>query len=229
MNTITSKSQVASFIEIKGENQEEINKVESALKRIKWGRNGNELLNRLNCLSNGDRKLTIEIDDSTSSCNIPFLTNSQLKKYKIDPEDLEGSNHKASEISTRKGFLRNGEGVSNLVKFNPDYFVRVEEDGTHLYTIEKNNSFVMLAHELIHAYRNMKGASYGIVHEDKPDVKESKEERRVMGIDEFKNERISENGIRKDHGIHLRKQHKTEHDWKQIDWMNEMSRRGRGY
>lgn len=229
MNTITSKSQIAPFIEIRGADQREIDKAESALKRIKSGRNGNELLNRLSNLSNGDRKVTIEVDDSTSSCNAPFLTSSQLKKYNIDPEDLERSNHKASEISTRKGFLRNGEGVSSLVKFNPDYFVRVEEDGKHIYTMEKNNSFVMLAHELIHAYRNMKGASYGIGREETPDTNESKEERRVMGTDEFKNERISENGIRKDHGIHLRKQHKTEHDWKQLDWMNEMSRRGRGY
>ena len=229
MNMITSKSSVAPFIEIRGESQEEIDHTESALKKIKSGRNGSELLKRLNNLSNGDRKITIEVDDSRSSCNIPFLTNSQLKKYNIDPEDLESSNHKASELSIKKGFLRNGEGVSNLIKFNPDYFVRVNEHGTHLYTVEKKSSFVMLAHELIHSYRNMKGVSYGIDREEKPGVMESKEERRVIGTGEFSNERISENGIRKDHGIHLRKKHKTEHDWNQIEWMNEMSRRERGY
>jgi len=229
MTIITSKSTVAPFIDIRGESQEEINQAESALKRIKSGRNGSELLKRLDNLSNGDRKITIEVDDSTSSCNVPFLTKSQLKKYNIDPEDLEASNHKATELSLKKGFLRNGEGVSSLVKFNPDYFVRVREDGTHLYTIEKNSSFVMLAHELVHAYRNMKGVSIGLDRSERPGVREAKEERRVMGTDEFSNERISENGIRKDHGIHLRKQHQTEHDWNQIDWMNEMSRRERGY
>ena len=229
MNIVSSKSTVAPFIEIKGENQEEIDKAESALKKIKSGRNGSELLKRLNNLSNGDRTVTIEVDDSRRSHNIPFLTKSQLKKFNIDPEDLKASNDKATEISQRKGFLRNGEGVSSLVKFNPDYFVRVNEHGTHLYTMEKNSSFVMLAHELVHAYRLMKGSDYGFDGSEKPGIREAKEERRVMGTDEFSNKLISENGIRKDHGIHLRKQHKTEHDWNQIHWMNEMSRRERGY
>jgi len=229
MNIVTSKSNIAPFIEITGQSQEEINKVESALERIKSGKNGNELLKRLNNLSNDERKISIDVDESRSSYCIPFLTSSQLKKYNIDPDDLVSSNHKASEISIKKGFLRNGDGVSNVVKFNPDYFVRVNEDGTHLYTIEKNSAFVMLAHELIHAYRNMRGVSYGNDGEDTPGIMEAKEERRVIGTDEFSNESISENGIRKDHGIHLRKQHQSEHDWNQILWMNEISRRERGY
>ncbi len=78
---------------------------------------------------------------------------------------------------------KNGAGTPSVITYNPNVFLT--PDG-------KRPPYIGLAHELIHAYRNLYGISGGTTATD---------ESMVCGFGQYKDEDITENKIRAEHGI----------------------------
>ena len=89
-----------------------------------------------------------------------------------------------------------GQGSTCVVTYNP---MRTVVDGKF------RPPFIGLAHELIHAYHDVHGAAYreygGTLAQDSG---KSEEEMRTVGLQSYADEDITENKIRKEHGLPLR-------------------------
>jgi len=226
MELIRGPSSVAPFINIVSEYKEDTQRAESALEKINSKPTGKALLNEIKSLSKNGRNVEIQVSDNFDCHSIAFLTESQLKKYNIsDPHGLE-SNLKACEISTKKGFMHKGEGVSVVIDFRPTDAIRFREDGTQVSYRNEKEGFVMLAHELIHAMRMMKGthiSDFKVAKEGSGHSSEI-EERRVIGFGEFSKKQFTENQIRKEHNLRERHSHDAVHDYEQDMWEADMMR-----
>ncbi|NIG12913.1 hypothetical protein F3J37_01665 [Pantoea sp. Al-1710] len=214
MDLIRRQSSVVPSIEIVSEYEEDTNKTEAALTKIKSKPVGRQLLKEISDLSKNGRSISVNVSETFRSQSIPILTKSQLKKYGIEESYSTESNIKAQQISAKKGFMRKGEGVSSIVDFDPSYFVKVTLSGHHQSEINEELAFTTLAHELIHSYRFLKGTSFN-TSGGVESLETKREERRVIGTGEFANAKISENAIRREHGLTERTKHQTELSYEQ--------------
>jgi len=199
------QSQIAPFITIKYNSEYDVDKIERALAKIESKDIGRKLLNQLMSETTDGRKIDIIIDTKENSGAMPILTDSQLKKYKIIynedemnsdeySENINSNTTKAIEVSKRKVFGR--EGVSVILRINPNEFLKVNSQGDMLQDYDPAMGFVTLAHELIHALHYMKGKHRG-----------KDEENYTVGLKGFEKEEFTENSIRKEHGINLRQKY----------------------
>ncbi len=124
-----------------------------------------------------------------------------------------GGNYQSSE---NPADASNGIGTNTGVYFNPDSNPDIMEVNpkTHKSYFTKRPSFMGLTHELIHAERSMRGASFdnketefhAFTNPDgEPDVEEiPKEEAATIGFNHVKWFGLSENRIRKEMGLNPR-------------------------
>jgi len=205
---IMGRSSVAPFIEIVSQYQHDTDRTETALQKINSGPNGKLLLNEIKSLSKNGRMVSIHVSEGFQDRAFPILTESQIKRFGIASAHSTESNLKAEEISRKRGFMQKGEGVSSIIDYDPSLYVDITPGGRHEMTVDEDRAFIALAHELVHAYRNMNGTHLNT--SPNPDNEIAREELRVIGTGEFKDARISENRIRADHGLPLRTRHKAE-------------------
>lgn len=176
--------------------------VDDALTKLASKANGLSLLQALNNNSSSSKGRLVEIKVTTDSSHAAaFLTREQRHKYKIDESEITLNNDKAVDILHRKG-----QGTSATVFWNPEVAVTLDAAGRPSLVYDAQKSYLVLAHELVHAHRILKGTYTGGVG-DRQDrsTPAGKEELRAVGLGKYKNEKLSENGIRKEHGEPLRK------------------------
>jgi len=206
MLLLKTESTAAPAITIISENKEDEKKAETALAKIGSYPKGRELLNEIKSLSKNGRSLQIHASEKFDSSTFLYLTEEQLKKYNVDPADEKKSNLLAKQISKRKWFgLKAGEGVNVIVDFHPTQSLDVHKDGTYTFQQKGETSHIVLAHELIHGWHLMKGKHLGNTKPGENRDADLEEEFYTVGIGKYANSRITENKIRKEHGLNERK------------------------
>ena len=177
-------------------------KVDNALTMLASKANGLSLLEALNnnCSSSKGRAVEIKLITGQSK-TAAFLTYEQRQKYNISKDDIDLNNSKAIEVLHKKG-----KGTSATISWDPEVALDMDEHGYPSLVYNAEKSYLVLAHELVHAHRILKGTYTG----GKGDRQVSstpagKEELRAVGLGKYKHEKISENGIRAEHGEPIRK------------------------
>jgi len=199
-------SNIAPPIQVEGMSLEDIEKGERALEKIASKPNGRKLISEIQNASKDGKELKIQVSEQFSSEATPLLTEPQLKRFNI-ALDSSASNLMAIDISHRKSFLRKGEGVKALISWNPNEARRIDYMGHGKSVNDPTTSFTSLAHEMVHALGFMKGTHYYDGSEPEEGTLAYKEELHAIGIGKFDGEKISENGIRLEHGLPKRQEY----------------------
>jgi len=198
-------------ITIETEKSEFFTKTDEHIKTIYSKPAGRELLDEILKLSKNGKGVQIYVVDYLKPVSTPILTKNQMEKYKITEGPMHPDhNAMALKLCTKTGILKS-EGTSCLIDFNINIYAKIDQHGRPVLEKNANLSYISLAHELVHAYRILKGTFTGTMG-DPHDItsKAAEEEDRAVGINAYANERFSENAIRKEHGLPQRLQYSTE-------------------
>jgi len=177
---------------------------ENALNKIKSGRNGAQIINNIINAQTSEKYVQIRAtyDDEITNSTFVRLTGSQMNNYTktLIPDTLP-YNREAYKFAT------NGEGVRPIVFYNPSHSISINAAGEPKSANDASQSFVALAHELVHAYHIIKGDSFGSDPRTSAydDDEHLREEVRAIGFNMYSNNPISENGVRQDHNLPIRK------------------------
>ncbi|NIG12910.1 hypothetical protein F3J37_01680 [Pantoea sp. Al-1710] len=201
-----SRSQIAPHINIHYENPHRYMQAESALRMINHGVVGRKLIEEIKNFSTEGKALSIEVNNQLMTAAYPMLTESQIKKFGVSASDFnEEHNEVANALANKKRFGRKGEGTSSIIKWNPSVALHVKSNGKIIGTNDERESFISLAHEMIHSYRMMKG-TYLVDGSDRYNegTNSAEEEARAVGLGKHANHEITENKIRVEHGFQQR-------------------------
>ncbi|WP_256724611.1 XopG/HopH/AvrPtoH family type III secretion system effector, partial [Xanthomonas oryzae] len=154
-----------------------------------------------------NRKVTIaEIGAEAQPNNRAVLSASEVEKY--DPETF------ADNLALAKERARKGKGCNAIIEWSPHSNIELNSNGSPLRLgSNPEESFVVLAHELIHAQHILAGTSKAYNGGDRYDEtsEAGKEELRAVGVGKYeyrKTRQPSENSIRQEHGLPIRKKYK---------------------
>ena len=177
-------------------------KMDSALGKIYNRDIGKKLIDKITDLSTEDKKIMITLHYDSPSFSFPELSHRQKVKSGLYPYGSNVDNViEAERISRKRGLFQKGEGVSAHIYYNPtDKTI----DPEHPNELEEEG-FISLAHELIHCMRYMKGTSRANNFGNYPDRESIIQEKRAIGLHQFGIKTITENNIRKEHGLPKRK------------------------
>jgi hypothetical protein len=184
-------------IEVPNRNPEFYAETEAALATLRNTRSGVKLLSSLESRIAHGKELLITYTSGGNEAR-PQLTESQLGKY--------GARSLAEQIEiayklAHKGHFFKGEGTGAVVSFNPERSLDIAADGQMSIIKSSAKAHLLLAHELIHANRLMKGTSAGASgSETDPGSARWQEEWRTVGLGKWKNKTPSENSFRKEMG-----------------------------
>lgn len=201
-------SRLVPEILIQTRNFQELQGVESQLRKIGSGRNGSELLARIKMLSTEGRHVQIITWDG-NNCVAGRMTDKQVQATGITPNPDD-----PLHISFMYSFARirpdntNNFGVVGIIKLNLNQGVELDKWGFPTGRNDyKQDNFLSLAHELVHAYHLMNGTyltSDPIETVRLINSSMRQEEDRAVGMGRFRGSAISENGVRVDHNRPLR-------------------------
>jgi len=184
------------------------NQVESALDKIASGNSGSALLQDLSAISiRENRKVTIaEIGSEAPPNTRAVLSAREVEKY----EPRTFTNNRA--LANRRA--KKGKGCNALIEWSPQSHIELNGNGSPVRLgPNPDESFVVLAHELIHAQHLLAGTSKAYKGGDRYDEtsEAGKEEFRAVGIGKYeyrKTGQPSENSIRAEHGLPIRNKYK---------------------
>ena len=177
-------------------------KMESALGKIYNRDIGKKLIDKITELSTEDIKVKISVDYNSPSMCFGELNEGQKNKLGIYPgRPYHESVILAENISRKRGLFRKGEGVSTQLIWNPTDKTTDPDNRDET----ESESFISLAHELIHCMRYMKGTSRANNFNQYKDRESIIDEKRAIGLNQFQIKEITENNIRKEHGLPKRK------------------------
>lgn len=148
--------------------------------------------------------MTIRAVQQTDTATRPVLSDAQAKKFNVSKDwRTPEHNARAYQAAAKKRMWRKGEGTSAMVDWNTSQGLTLDTDGVPLSTCDSSKAYLGLAHELIHAYRMLKGTFTTDPNGDSGDryrngTGAAKEERRAVGLDEFANKKPAENSIRRE-------------------------------
>lgn len=204
MNTITP-SIVAPFIAISHATPEAYQSAEQALNTISQGENGAKLLSKIRDVSTNGKALRLNVVNIESTAR-PMLTARQAQIHGIpDNEFNVANNEMATSLASKKGFGRKGDGTSAVVDWNPADALSIDHLGRPTLVNDPQTAYASLAHELVHGYRIMKGTyTGGSGNRYDPSTPAGEEENRAVGIGKYSRNKLSENGVREDHGLPMR-------------------------
>jgi len=204
---ISRRSAVSPVFSIAFEHEHQFQAAESALRKIRSGPNGSRIIYEIERATTMDKQpmILVESDPNEESASVGYLTESQLRKHKFQGHDHSDRNYGM----TVSHYSSNGEGVRPVIHYNPEDAIMVDSLGEPYSVKNKSLAFVTLAHELIHTYHQMKGTSIeGDVDKSAlEDDNHLREEMRAVGYATYANSLFSENGVRQDHGLPIRKQY----------------------
>ncbi|MCC5077987.1 type III secretion system effector protein [Xanthomonas campestris pv. campestris] len=181
-------------------------RVDAALAKIESTPSGNHLLEGLKPLAAHGKKVLLNESppwNPAPSAGAVF-TDKQRRKY----GERESEGEAAVELGLiTKGRFCKGEGTNATVNWSPGVGLMVDSEGRPQGQSSEyaEQAFVGLAHELIHAKHIMSGDfKHGGDRLD-PKSKSGKEELRATGLGKYASERVSENSIRAENGLPIRK------------------------
>jgi len=201
--SVTVLSQVAPPIQIETSQQSNAVRTEQALLKIMSKPTGRRLINEIQAAATDGRMIRIQVSNQQRCEAGPFLTKPQCDRFRLTGGTDE-SNRKAAEISHFKMNGQKGEPVAALVRWNPDTACMLDKDGFPILANNPQESFISLAHELVHAHGFMTGQHYYDFTKIRPGTMAYKEEERTVGIGGHESDRFSENKIRAEHGMQKR-------------------------
>lgn len=186
--------------------------VEHSLHEIYSGPSGQDLLlNIMKMAESGERKITVkEVGINHNFGTQAMLTESQEKKHR--PRNFEQNKRIAFSLG-EPSLLWKGEGTSAMIMWNPQKgSLALTENGSPARVCDggQEDSFTVLAHELIHAQHIMKGtrkSGYDGRERYDSSTPAGKEENRAVGVGKYAysiTKQPSENSIRAEHGLPLR-------------------------
>lgn len=184
------------------------NQVESALDKIAAGSSGSALLQDLSAISVcNNRKVTIAKIGAEAPPNTrAVLSAKEVEKY--EPKTFTNNRALAKQRAKK------GKGCNAIIEWSPHSHIELNGNGSPLRLgSNSEESFVVLAHELIHAKHLLAGTSKAYKGGDRYDEtsEAGKEEIRAVGIGKYeyrKTMQPSENSIREEHGLPIRKKYK---------------------
>ncbi|MFV8513131.1 XopG/HopH/AvrPtoH family type III secretion system effector [Ralstonia pseudosolanacearum] len=175
---------------------------------------GNQLLSELSELCRARRhKITIhELNSNEEPCSEPVLSRHQIEEY--SPENFRENREKACDLAEkRSGWFgkKPGEGASVIVSWSMSHSsMTFSANGSPTGTCPSNTDKVsQLAHELVHAKHMVAGTWKGRWGDDRdPTTSAGKEELRAVGLGKYaETGEPSENAIRAEHGLPLRRKY----------------------
>jgi hypothetical protein len=172
---------------------------EQALARIKSRPNGNALLNEIDSHSTNGKQLKIFV--APHGGRMANVTRA------VDDINNPGQDNFQAVKNASKGLFGKGKGASAEIDFNPSTSLALDHNGNPTGIEQSpNRAYLSLAHELVHAYRIMKGTYTGGGGDMgfDPNSNSGKEELRAVGLGKWQGESLSENGIRGEQGEQLR-------------------------
>lgn len=183
--------------------------VDSCLRKIRDKNNGQDLFSKLFMNLNSEHEIKIKVVKDLSTTSTPYVHRSVLERYKI--RDIPTSSPYKSLLNLNANFSKPsnlmyskknspGMGVCTEIYFNPNESRIVDEYGIGERRINHDLAFVSLAHELVLALYNARGERFP----DNNNPYSDRNEERAIGIMDYWDERVSENGIRHDHNLPLR-------------------------
>ncbi|PPC63836.1 hypothetical protein C1Y41_04115 [Pantoea sp. ICBG 1758] len=203
---IITKSNVVQGVMIQHRDQHDFAQVESMLAKIASKGAGRSLLvNIQKSLRNG-RTITIKTNRQQSFSAFAMLTKYQninpFNQNRLSTQNLV----RAFGLSSIKGG-RPTEGTSAVVEIDPNASLQLNRYGVPTqYKYGTQNTFLSLAHEMIHALNILQGKRLGQAFENVRDSasKKLEEEMRTVGLGKYAGRILSENSIRKEHNMPLR-------------------------
>lgn len=204
MPSDVTRSKIANDICIIHDTKEQYDTVENALKKIQNDGNGAgaSLLSKIyrNCGRHQDVYIGLTSEDSFT---IPMLTDAQLKEHEIEhniPGDAMTPRHNAAArlLSQKNDEGKYGSGTNAFILWRPDEYHYIHKRGRPSMDSNSNLGFITLAHELVHACRRLKGNATN---------SRMTEEKRAVGIGRFSDAEVSENAIRREHGLPIRQRY----------------------
>jgi len=150
---------------------------------------------------------TVTIQSGLKSATYAHLNPAQRQRYPA--MDYKQQSDKATQLAQKKMLGIKGEGANAEILWAPKQALRLNPDGQPTGIKDDDNeqeSHLVLAHELVHARRLVKGTSTaGSSSRYDPKSPAGKEEQRAVGIGKPSNlTRPSENSVRQELGFPLR-------------------------
>lgn len=198
--------------------------VETSLRQIREKFNGRSLFSELFKSLGPEREIRIKItlDDVTQSK--PYVHKNVLERMRVRnvPDskiyqkllDQQSCYSDASYLMYSKKKTP-GVGTSTEILYNPNESRITDEYGISERRLQHHFAFVSLAHELVHAMYNAKGERF---KEDPSKPFEDPNEDRAIGLDNYKHDSMTENGIRHDYNLYPRS---SRYDWNEIKPLSE--------
>ncbi|NIG12920.1 hypothetical protein F3J37_01630 [Pantoea sp. Al-1710] len=181
-------------------NRKEYEEVEKMLTRIKeGGTNGYNLIYEICRYTSDSKDIHIKVVFNEPTSSKPFL-NDELRRQFLIPDDENNRKYKLLlDLRSRPNDRhKRGDGVSCEIRWNPSESRTVDPDGIGTRIAASGLAFISLAHELIHAYHYVHGTH---LRSNPNDPFTELEEDRAIGILDFRNNNLSENGIRRDFNL----------------------------
>jgi len=203
------QSSQVSNINIQCDNVSQVRAFSTAIFTLKGQPVGRSLINEIEQLGREGKKITVNIDKKSGCFAKAKLTEDQARVLNIPDDVSNEENHLQSYFFSTKSFDGiNSLGTSVYVNWNPLESSQVDDDGKIIKDKNANSNFITLCHELIHAYHIMNGAALVDSIDEQYLTGEStrNEEQSVIGLGRFEHERFTENKIRAEHGLKLRRQ-----------------------
>jgi len=199
-----SNSKFSRGIELQYDHEIEHYKMESALGKIYEKPVGKSLIDKITKLAGEDKQVKIKVAFHMPCMTYGELNAAQREKYdhRADAPYIDNITF-AERISRKQGFLKKGEGVASRIAWNPK-----RSSGSDTTPDEnETNSFIGLAHELIHSYLFLNGTTHAnhFLPYNESEIK--KNEYKTIGLGRYQFEKITENKIRKEHNIPKRKKY----------------------
>ncbi|PIF22273.1 MULTISPECIES: M91 family zinc metallopeptidase [Pantoea] len=204
---LTSRSSFAANIVIDASSAEDIKEVDFKLKQIASKSVGHGLLKDIAAMSSQEKFVVITVNRNKPTSVHHTLSGPKYFKLVTGKDPRVKNKLNVGVFSKPSPDGTHGEGSSANISFNPDVSIYVDEHGNPYAAKTGEESFIGLAHELIHTLYMMNGMWLGgqrvdtYLTEDKG-VRE--EEDRAVGLGEYQNEKYTENKIRQEHNLPLR-------------------------
>jgi hypothetical protein len=200
----------------------QLDRVNAALAKIAEGPVGRALLDQIaRHEAEGKRVVVVLPAPGQESQTLPMLTAAQIgatermnakgQKVTISPEYQNKQHNTLALRLSNRPLLGRGkrQGTGAVVEWDPGSSLRLDARGrpTDLDGAA-DKSYLVLAHELIHALKIQKGTSHvGWGDRHNPLMPAGREELRVVGLAWYGGKAITENKIRAEHGEPLRTQY----------------------
>ncbi|MCC4617999.1 type III secretion system effector protein [Xanthomonas campestris pv. asclepiadis] len=190
------------------------NEFEPALGKIAEGPSGNYLLQELGSF-NARKSLSVivkEIGPTEQPNTRAILSAAQISEY----QESTGNNISTLEqsVSIAKKYAKKGKGCNALIEWSPHSHIELNGNGSPIRLgSNPDEAFLVLSHELVHAKHILGGTSKAYGGGDRYNGKSEagKEELRAVGLGKYeysKTNQPSENSIRQEHGLPIRKKYK---------------------